>query len=184
MLRPNNHAKPILLVLLFVAFTAIFLYGNVITQKGSVLDNAILNEDDSYRQMDIHVKALKKDGLNAGEFIPIIMEFPRGIQARSDLEKIFAFDQAIKQNLPDLGVMSLVEAVDYHDNGVKLANNKYIDVSLLQDPHLDIEQWKNSIRRNEGVYGLLVGRNFDYAVFAIYLPQDYDEIFTYRRVAQ
>src|SRR4051812_21371669 len=116
MLRTNNHAKHILLVLLLAVLTAIFLYGNIITQKGSVMDNAILNEDDIYRKMDIHVKAMKKDGLNAGEFIPIIMEFPGGIKERSDLEKMFAFDKAIKQSLPDLGVMSLVDAVDYHDN--------------------------------------------------------------------
>ena len=170
-------------ILSALIITLIFLYGNLVTKKGSIMDNAILNENDEYLLMDEKVKSLSKGGLKAGEIIPFIMKFDDKIININDLDKILKFNDELKKEFPGYGIMSIAEAVDYTDTGDEILNPKFIDNKIIHN-QFNIDKWKDRVRNNKSVYGTLIGKDFEYAMFALYLPLKHDEIEIYRKVSE
>ncbi len=169
--------SPRVTVAIFAALTLVMLYGNVLAKKGGVLDDPILDDENYYRVSDLYVRAKRAEGFQGQEFIPFILKFEQGINDRADLERIKDLTDRIKNEFGG-SVLSLSEVPDYRDTGEEILNTPHIPEQIPAD--FDIEAWKRRVSRDPMVYGLLVGRDFDWAAVARYLPPDYDEIGEFR----
>ena len=65
--------------------TAVFIIGNIITQKGGVLDKAILNKNDPYYKMGQHVKSKAFEGFEPTEFVLFVLKFPNKLEIFASL---------------------------------------------------------------------------------------------------
>ncbi|MGH7965613.1 MAG: hypothetical protein ACRERD_28000 [Candidatus Binatia bacterium] len=176
--------NPRSVLLSFVCLNLLFLWGNFLTQKGSILgDDAILDEDDPVRQMDRYVAGKVQEGFEGREMIPFIITFSDGIQTIADLQKIWAFTEKVKATFGNR-VASPSEIPDYRDTGEQLLDDPHITPALFTDSRFELAAWKARVRRDPTVYGLLVGRNFDWAAIVRFLPPGYDEITEFRRTVE
>lgn len=162
------------------------VFGNIIAKKGGILDDPILNRKDPYYVSDQMVKGFSSQGLNTGDAVSFVVPFKNGITKES-LSYIKWFTDQVKQEFEGYGVLSLSVAAHYQDTGTELINEPHINEVLLQkiteDPHWDMQEWKRKVKADEGVYGLLIGRDFNYAVINLLLPSHYDEIGIFRQMA-
>lgn len=171
-------------LVVFLALTSLFLWGNVLVKRGGVLDDVILNEDDPFRQMDRYVQSKIEEGFEGKEFIPFIIHFPEGINSTAYLQKICAVTESAKAFFGEEGVISACEIPNYKDTGEGLRSDPYINPALLKDPSFSLQEWKDGVRKDPGVYGLFIGRSFTWAVVIRYLPWNYDEITEFRRTVE
>jgi predicted RND superfamily exporter protein len=167
--------------------TCLMLYGNLVAKRGGVVDDSILNEDDFYYQMDQKVKGFSSKGFKTGEAISFVIPFPQSITIE-DLEFIKFFTDVLKGEFPEYGVLSLSVVPEYKDTGKQLLNTPYVNDQILvvikKDPDLNMKKWLRAIEQDPGAYGLLIGRNFNYAQVIMLLPSSYDETQVFRKVAQ
>ena len=176
--------KPWSGLLLFLGLTLLFTWGNFRTRKGGILDGeAILNSEDPIRQMVHYVEGKAKEGFEGQEIIPFIIRFPEGIRTIADLQKIWHLTEEVKATFGNR-VISLSEIPDYHDTGEALLDDPYITPALFINDDFDLAAWKERIRQDPTVYGLLVSRNFDWAAVVRYLPPEYDETREFRRTVE
>ena len=175
--EPRNAASKhsLITLVLFLCLLLLFAYGNLIVKRGGVLDKAILNEEDVFYRMDRYVASKISAGFEGAEMVPLILRFPGGITTKKDLTKIYYWNQKAKEIFGDR-VLSLAETPNYKDTGEELLDFPYISSVILKDSNFDLEDWKQELRRDAGVYGILVGRNFDWAAVAIYMRPGYDEM--------
>ncbi|MFA5029920.1 MAG: MMPL family transporter [Patescibacteria group bacterium] len=158
------------------------LYGNLYVKKAGDLDDALLNKQDPYRLLDERVKGLASQGLKTGDAISFVVQFPKAI-TKEDMEYVSWFTETLEKSFPGFGILSLSKAAHYQDTGDALSSDPYISQKLLDDPRFDIERWKADVRRDSGVYGLLIGKEFDYSQIILLLPVGYEEMKTFRNVA-
>ncbi len=176
---PRNLATrwPRATVLLFALVTLFMAYANTQAKKGGVLDDAILDDSDPFRVSDQYVRGKRGEGFQGQEFIPFILKFEDGIRTPQDLIRIRDFtNRAIDFFGP--AVLSLSEVPDYRDTGEELLNEPHIPERIGDD--FSIEDWKRRVAGDPTVYGIMVGRDFDWAAVVRYLPPDYDEIEEFR----
>jgi predicted RND superfamily exporter protein len=163
------------------------LYGNIIAKKGGVLDDPLLDKTNPYLLMDKKVKGLESQGLRSGDAVSFIIRFDKGL-TRGSLARIKEITDRVKATFPEYGVLSLSIAANYKDTGAALSSTPYISDALLtesaRDSSWNMEQWKKAVARDPGVYGVLIGRNFDYGVVTLLLPNSYDEIGVFQRVTE
>ncbi len=171
---------PRVTIALFVLATLLMGYGNVIAKKGGVLDDPILDADNPFRVSDRYVRGKRAEGFQGQEFIPFILRFDDGISTPADLERVREFTDRVKARFGQ-SVLSLSEVPDYRDTGDELLNFPHIPGEIPEG--FDMGAWKARVAKDPMVYGLLVGRDFDWAAVARYLPPDYDEIGEFRATA-
>jgi predicted RND superfamily exporter protein len=174
-----RHPKTALLLIL--AFTAATVYGNLITRRGSILDEPIVDPTDPFRISDEYVADKLADGFHGGEYIPFIIRFPGGISSVQDLEKIRTLTDRVKSTFGS-SVLSLSVVSDYRDTGDMLLNDPFIPDEL--PPDFSLPEWKARVANDPSVYGSFVGRDFEWAAVLRYLPPDYDEIVEFRRTVE
>lgn len=172
----------IIVVLIFVLLTSLFGYGNLITKKGGVLDDCILNTEDFFYKMDAKVQALSREGLKTGDAVNFVIPFKNGIN-QEELRYVKEFTDKLKDRFPEYGILSLSTVANYKDTGKELLNKPYINEEIFATD-FNFENWKKDVKRDSGVYGLLIGRDFDYAQIVLTLPVGYDEITVFRKVAE
>jgi len=116
-----------------------------------------------------------------------VIPFENGI-TKDSLSYINWFTDQVKLEFEGYGVLSLSVAAHYQDTGTELINAPYINKDLLQkikdDPLWNIQEWMHDVKEDAGVYGVLIGRNFNYAVINLLLPSRYDEIGIFRQVVE
>lgn len=183
----TDKTKALLIVIVTLAITLIpMLYGNIIAKKGGLVDDALLDRTNPYYQMDRTVKAFGAEGLKTSDAVSFVIRFDNGFSSAS-VARIKEVTDWVKQAFPEYGVLSLSVAAAYHDTGSALSSKPYITPELLQEiqatPGWNPAAWKRAVANDPGVYGLLIGRKFDYAVVTLLLPTGYDEIALFRRVA-
>ncbi|MFA4872178.1 MAG: MMPL family transporter, partial [Patescibacteria group bacterium] len=122
-------------------------------------------------------------GLKTGEVISFVIPLEDGI-TKKNLGYIKWFTDKLEETFPEFGILSLSVAANYRDNGEELLNAPFINQDILADQNWNAEEWKNRVKKDSAVYGVFLGRNFDYAQVAMLLPFDYNEIKTFRRVAE
>jgi predicted RND superfamily exporter protein len=169
----------------FFCLTIVFAYFFTQTKRGGIMDDALLNKGDPFYQMDQRVKSLASEGLNVGEAINFIL--PLKDLSPASLGLILSLTEDLKKAFPEYGVISLSTAANYSDTGKALNTEPHISQSglgRLKDGSLALTDWQKDIRKDIGVYGLLISRNFEYATIYLMLPQDYDEISTFRRIVE
>lgn len=180
--------KSWLVVTAFLLITALpMLYGNVVAKKGGLLDDTLLNLDDPYFLMDQRVKGYAAEGLRTGDAVGFVIPLTDGGSAES-LAKVKRFTDDLKTRFPEFGILSLSTVANYQDTGEELLNKPYLTEQVLEkmrlDPVIETTLWREAVRRNAGVYGVLIGKNFDHAVVNLLLPEGYDDIATFRRVVE
>ncbi len=167
-----------------VVFTLICAYGNIfLVQKGGILDNAILKKDDPYRQMDKYVKSV----FAGQEGVMFILRFPGRIKNEKDLKSIEEFHQEISDAFPNRGIHSLANVSNYRDINNTLYSDKYTDtISIVfrRNNRFNFDIWKNQVKSDPGVLGILINQDFTHAAFILYLEKGYDEIEVFREVVQ
>ncbi|MEA2113253.1 MAG: MMPL family transporter [Patescibacteria group bacterium] len=174
--EPRNAASkhPLIALILFFCLLLLFAYGNLIAARGGVLDKAILNKKDVFYRMDRYAASKASEGFESAEMVPLILRFTGGI-AKKDLVEIYHWNQKAKEIFGDR-VLSLAETPNYKDTGEELLDAPYISLSALKDLNFDLKSWKQEIRKDAGVYGILIGRDFDWAAVAIYMRPGYNEM--------
>jgi predicted RND superfamily exporter protein len=174
--------KPWSALLCFIGLTLLFAWGNVRLQRGGFLDeDVLLRADDPFRRMDRYVQGKVEEGFEGREVIPFVLH--GGIQSAEDLQKILRLTEAVQEAFGD-AVFSLSEAPAYRDTGETLFDEPYITGKELTDPSFALNEWKEQVARDPAVYGLLVGRDFSWALAARYLAPGYDEITEFRRTVE
>ncbi|PIT93500.1 hypothetical protein COU00_04035 [Candidatus Falkowbacteria bacterium CG10_big_fil_rev_8_21_14_0_10_43_11] len=163
-------------------------YGNLIVKRGGILgggttDKVLLNTKDPYYVMDQKVKELVLEGLKTGEQVVFVIPFD-GEMTRDDLSRVRLITEKTQEALPDIGVLSLSTAALYQDDGGELKSDPYVTADELADPQFNLGAWKEAVKSDPGVYGLLIGRNFDYAQVVLFLPVDCDEAETFWRIVE
>ncbi|MFA6550977.1 MAG: hypothetical protein WCV41_00385 [Patescibacteria group bacterium] len=124
--------------------------------------------------MDQKVKKLIPEGLKTGEQVAFVIPFGHKM-TKENLTFVKKVTERTKAALPDVGVLSLSTAAHYQDVNGELKSEPYITDETLSDPQLDLAAWKEAVKQDAGVYGLLIGRNFDYAQVVLFLPVGFDE---------
>ncbi|MFU8857305.1 MAG: hypothetical protein ACNA8S_09920 [Deferrisomatales bacterium] len=173
------------------AFLALTLgpmvWGNVGVRKGGVLDDTLLKADDPYAAMDRRVRTLGSRGLVTGDGLSFVIPAPGGVTADA-LRQVQWLTEQAKEAFPEYGVLSLATVPHYRDTGEELLHDPHITAELVArasaNPGWDAEVWRQQIRQDAAVYGILVGRDFDYAVVLVLLPVNYDEIQVFRRAVE
>ncbi|TAN42314.1 MAG: hypothetical protein EPN22_12840 [Nitrospirae bacterium] len=162
------------------------LYGNVIAKKGGILDDTLLNLEDPFYLMDKEVKALSSRGLNTGDVVMFVIPMDKGVTGES-LAYVKGFTDEVKAAFPEYGVLSLSIVPNYRDTGKEIDNRPYINndvLALMSSSPSYTNEWKEQVKRDSGVYGVLVGRDFDYAAVSVLLPSGYDEVGVFRRTVE
>lgn len=162
-------------VLLILA--VVFIFGNVITQKGGVLDHAVLNKNDPYYKMDQHVNSKASEGFEPTEFVLFVLKFPNGINSKADLDKALAFSQKLENEFGDR-ILSLAQIPNYKDTGTELLDEPYLKTDIR-----DISTWKKQVK-NSPYYGVFAGQDFYDLKFTLFLEPGYDEIQEFRRIVE
>lgn len=165
--------------------TVVLTYFNTVVKKGGILEDAILNRDDPFYKMDARVRELAPQGLKTRDAVTFVIPFPDGVTG-GNLAFVLEFSRRLKTAFPEFGVLALENAVRYQDSGTELSATPLLDEDLLETIKADprkISEWV-AIIKEEQVYGLLVGRSFDYAQVLLLLPEGYDEIAVFRRVTE
>lgn len=174
--------RPKLAVAAFVALWVLFGVGNVLTPKGAILENALVNPDDPYRRMDDQVGSRKQLGFRGqGDRVPFLLYFENGIRTVDDLRRIRDFSNRVRRELGD-PVVSLSTFPYFVDDGEGISSDPHIPEDLSSG--FDVEAWKDRVREDPSVYGVLTGRNFEYAVVVWFLDPDADEVAMFHRVAE
>jgi predicted RND superfamily exporter protein len=174
--------KPWRVLLCFVGLSLFFAWGNVRLKKGGILDSdTILREDDPVRQMDRYVRGKVEEGFEGREAISFILN--DGVHSSQDLRDVLYLTETLKESFGDR-VLSLAEVPAYQDSGETLRDEPYITVEEIGGSGFNFQEWGEKVRRDPGVFGLLVGRDFSWAAVVRYLPPHYDEIEEFRKTVQ
>ncbi len=95
-----------LIVIITLAITLIpMIYGNLITKKGGLMDDTLLNHEDPHYLMDQRVKGLNKDGIKTGDPVAFVIPMPSGPTADS-LAFVKKFSDDLKERFPEFGILS------------------------------------------------------------------------------
>jgi len=175
-------------VIAVLAFTCgPLLYCNLNVIKGGILDDAILDENDSYYKMDQRVEALSSQGLKTGDPIAFLIPFVE-IDIKDDLEYVRSFTEKLEEAFPNYGILSLSIAANYEiveEGGEEvMLSDPYITEEILGDQNFNVAEWKQAVADDPGVFGLLIGRDFDCAQVILLPPMDCDEITVFRQVTE
>lgn len=181
-MNPKLRAYLIVIITLLITLGPM-LYGNLRVKKGGVLDDPLLDRANPYAVANRTVEGLASQGLKSGDTVSFILPFDGGI-SRDYLVRLKKLSDRVKEAFPEYGVLSLSIAARYRDNGTELLNRPYLYDDLINDPGFDLAAWQRDLKRDTGVYGVLIGRNFDYGVVTLLLPVGYDEIGVFRRVGE
>ncbi len=179
---------PMVSVLLVFAVTLVpMLYGNLVVKRGGILDDSLLNEKDPFYIMDKRAESLLDRGLKTSDAVTLVVPV-RSPTFAADLRFVQTLGEDLKTAFPEYGVLSLSVVPKYRDNGEELLNSPYINDAVLREMAADASglaesQWRTEVVRDPSVYGILIGRNFDYAVVTLLLPRGFDEIAVFRRLA-
>ncbi len=184
----KNKKSAWIIIVATLAVTVVMLYGNMVVKRGGIVDNSILDRNDLYARMDEEVKGLAPQGFKSSEAITFAIPFEGPISSR-DLRYVKEFTDALKERFPECGVMSLSTLPRYRDTGRELANAPYITEDAIRAIGSDgtgraLDEWKTSVEKDYAIYGPFVGKKFNYAQVIMLLPPDYDEIGTFRKVAE
>lgn len=179
--RPRAVTHPRATVAAVLCVTGVMVYGNVVATKGGILDEPILDLQNPVRQSEIYVRGKRSEGFHPGEMIPIVLRFPHGISTPADLQRIRDFTERVKATFGP-SVTSLATVADYRDTGDELRNDPYIPARVPAD--FDVARWRARVAADPSVYGIMVGRGFDWATVFRYLPLGYDDIVEFRRTVE
>jgi predicted RND superfamily exporter protein len=161
------------------------LYGNLIVKRGGLLDDSLLNKEDPSYIMDKRAEALMARELETSDVVTLVMTFNPRISAK-DLQRVQTLTDELKTAFPEYAILSLSVVPMYRDTGEELLNRPYIDDKVLEEISSDdskLGEWRSEVARDPSVYGILIGRQFDYATVNMLLPRGFDEIATFRRIA-
>ena len=185
-MTPILRAYLIVITTLLITFIPM-LYGNLVAKKGGLMDDTLLNGKDPHYLMDQRVKGFRKEGIRTGDPVAFVIPLPSGPTADS-LAFVKKFTDDLKVRFPEFGILSLSIAANYRDTGTELLHEPYINAQTLSvirsNPTQETTRWKEAVSRDAGVYGVLIGKQFDYAIVNLLLPEGYDEIPVFRRVAE
>lgn len=183
-LRDVSVQYPKITLTAFLVLLVIYGYGAWIAKSGGIVDKgSILNRDDPYYQMDQYVQAKQQEGFMGAECVPLILKFPGGIRGTDDLKKILHLHRDAEDAF-GRRILSLAEAPNYKDTGEALLDVPYVGTEVLDDKVFDVKKWREDVRSDPAVYGILVGRRFDWASLLIYLPPGYDEMVEAWRIVE
>jgi predicted RND superfamily exporter protein len=167
-------------LVLFVCLNIIFSYGIKLKREGGILDRTIPPEDE-YSQLDDYVRG--KVGWE--EFIPLFIKFPKGISSKEDLRKILNLTKKVdswakhQDFIVHGSVLSLASSHDFWKEedkaleGGVLKHRAYINPETFAA--LDLDYWKSRVKSDSSVYGILVGKNWNWAAIVIHIKPGYDE---------
>ncbi len=179
--------RPVGIVIAVMAVTLLpMLYGNLVVRKGGLLDDSLLNTKDPFYQLDRKAENLMAPGLRTSDAITLVMPLDSPLSAE-DLLRLQILTRELRQAFPGYGVLSLSVVPRYRDTGEELLNEPYIHDRVIDAVASDaagMEEWRREVSRDPSVYGVLIGRSFDYATVSVLLPRGYDEIATFRRIAE
>ncbi|MGH8010301.1 MAG: MMPL family transporter, partial [Candidatus Binatia bacterium] len=68
--------------------------------------------------------------------------------------------------------------------GEALLDDPHITPALFTDDRFDFATWKERVKQDPTVYGILVGKQFDWAAVVRFLSPGYDEITEFRRTVE
>lgn len=173
---------PFTTVVVFLALSAVFLWGNLRVEKSGILDSdVILREDDPFRVMDKYVKDKVAEGFEGREIIPFVIH--TGPHFGADAEKILHVTRAAQQAFGET-VLSLATTPAYRDTGEALLDEPYVTTRTTGFSTLQTTEWRQRIAQDVSVFGHLAGRDFSWAAVVRYLPPGYDEIQEFRRTTE
>lgn len=158
-------------------------YGNLHVKRAGILDNAILKTSDPYYVMGQQVDVLANQGLTTGEQVVLLIPFEHSLN-KDDLKLVKKITDKVRLALPDVGILSLSTAAHYKDINDELTTDPYITDHMLSDSNFDMKVWQKDVRNDKGIYGLLIGRNFDYAQVILFLPSTCDEVSMFWRIVE
>lgn len=173
---------PLATVLVFIALSVVFAWGNLRVEKGGILDSdVILRQDDPFRVMDKYVKDKVGEGFEGREFIPFVIK--TGTHSEPDAEKILHVTRAAQQAFGET-VLSLATTPAYQDTGEALLDEPYVTKRTVGLSEQQMGEWRRRLSQDGSVFGLLAGRDFSWASVVRYLPPGYDEIQEFRRTTE
>ncbi len=175
-------------IVLFVLVVTLLpvAYGNLTAKRGGILDDSLLNKEDPCYIMDKRAEALMAQGLKTSDVITFVITFNPQISLQ-DMKFIAELTDELEAAFPELGILSLSVVPRYRDDGEQLLNSPYINEEALLEISSNasaLEAWKAEVARDASVYGMLIGRKFDYATVNVLLPRGFDEIAIFRRIAE
>jgi predicted RND superfamily exporter protein len=174
-------AFPRATVAFFAAVTCVMAYGNLIAERGSVLDDPILDKSNPFLQSDVYVRGRRADGFHADESVLFLLRFPQGIRSTEELQRVREFTERVKAEFGP-ALLSLSNVSDYQDTGDALLTARYIPEEF--GPEFNMREWKDRVVANSMVFGTMIGRDFQSAAVVRYLPAKHDPIGEYRRTVE
>ncbi len=158
----------------------VMVYGFWICPKGGLLSNGLMDKKNFYYQSEQEVRKLGVKGFEGGDQFSFVLPFEKGL-LKEDLLFLLEFHKKVKNFFPEYGILSLAKAIDYKQKGE--LGYPYVNEEMFQNSDWNLEEWRAEIKKNPGVYEVLVGKNFDYAQIIVFLPSNYSEIDIRNRIA-
>lgn len=165
----------VLSICIFILLLGTFSYGNLITKKGGILEDAILNKDDPYYKSDRYAK----EEYGFGDSFRVGIKCPDGITVNS-LRELIIWTERFQEEFGDVVISLSVGIPDTNVVGGAVRTGPYINSRMLET--LDIEEWKGEIR-NDPAFGFLVERDWSCLHIVVNLEEDYNDTETLWRVA-
>lgn len=168
-MRQFSLAHPGIVVGMWVVLMIAFIYPNykVGELRGGPIDDA-LYAGDPYRVR--HELVALQETFNAREIFPVIKLLDAGVTADA-LREVLELTRAL-ESIPGFAVMSPATLLEYRDDGEGISGTPYITEEELKN--FDAEAWKERVKKDGSVWGLLVGKNFDWISLAVIPPTDDD----------
>lgn len=180
--REWSIRHPRTVVAMFILLSILFLAGNLLVQRGGILDrDVILRQDNPFRLMDQYVQDKVREGFEGREFISLVINGE--LRSEEDAKKILRLTRAAQAAFGET-VLSLATAPAYQDTGETLLDEPYVTKTAVAPGNFHGEDWRRSVAADPGVFGLLVGRDFSWSAVVRYLPPGYDEIKEFRRTVE
>jgi hypothetical protein len=180
----QKKRRCVLVVMIFLAITAFFGYMNFRVTPGSIVDDAVMAEEDIVNQGERAVDSLRSQGLKPGGAVIFSLPFLyKGEEIKRDLAYVQDFTERLERAFPRYKIFSLADLPRFREKeGSYLDTSSYINDRVLND--LDPQQWKKEVKKDPKIAGVFVSPDFTSANVILTFPRGYNEVEVSRKVME
>jgi len=152
--------------------------GFVFCPGGDIVDNGLLDKKNFYHKSDQEVHRIL--GFNGGDQFVFVVPISEET-LKEDLLRVDYLHKKIQKSFLEYAVLSLANSTNYTSDGE--LGIPHIDLNLIKSSDWDKSNWKKQVGKDFGIFGFLIGKNFDYAEIMVFVGHDYSEKEIRNRIA-
>lgn len=177
------RARNVQYLVLFAIIMSVMIYGNTLTIKGSIMEDALPDYDAVFQS---NAEAKKVFGGTEGNRIILTINGELNVD---HINAARVYQETLDSYLPAMTVVSLDNVRGYKDQDETLHPINFFDISdplFHKNGQFDIKKWKRLLRTEPALMPAFVGNSFEYFAFMVYPSQwqEMDEIDVFQAVTE